>query len=64
MNRLGNILFAILVAFWLAGQFVFVVYEFDKVVLLKFGKLVQSDIAPGLESIFIINWVVAFVMHY
>ena len=49
MNRLGNILFAILVAFWLAGQFVFVVYEFDKVVLLKFGKLVQSDIAPGLH---------------
>lgn len=49
MNRLGNILFAILVAFWLAGQFVFVVYEFDKVVLLKFGKLVQADISPGLH---------------
>ena len=49
MNRLGNILLSILVALWLAGQFVFVVYEFDKVVLLKFGKLVQADISPGLH---------------
>jgi membrane protease subunit HflC len=47
MNRLGNTLFAILAACWLVGQFVFVVYEYEKVVLLKFGKLVQADIQPG-----------------
>lgn len=47
MNRLGNILFSILAALWLAGQFVFVVREFEKVVLLQFGKLVQADMAPG-----------------
>ena len=49
MNRLGNILLSILFAFWLAGQFVYVVYEFDKAVLLKFGKLVRADISPGLH---------------
>lgn len=49
MNRLGNILLSILAALWLAGQFVFVVYEYDKVVLLKFRKLVQADISPGLH---------------
>lgn len=49
MNRLGNILLSILAVLWLCGQFVFVVYEFDKVVLLKFGKLVQADISPGLH---------------
>ncbi|HSC75856.1 MAG TPA: protease modulator HflC [Pseudomonadales bacterium] len=49
MNRLGNILLSILAALWLASQFVFVVYEFEKVVMLRFGKLVQADIAPGLH---------------
>lgn len=49
MNRLGNLFLAVLVSFWLAGQFVFVVNEFERVVLLEFGKLVQSDIAPGLH---------------
>ena len=49
MNRIGNILLAILAVIWLAGQFVFVVFEFDKAVMLKFGKLVKSDIKPGLH---------------
>jgi membrane protease subunit HflC len=49
MNRLGNILFSVLAVLWLAGQFVFVVREFEKVVLLQFGKLVQADIPPGLH---------------
>lgn len=47
MNRLSNTLFAILAAFWLLGQFVFVVYEYEKVVMLQFGKLVKADITPG-----------------
>lgn len=49
MNRIGNILLTILAVIWLAGQFVFVVFEFDKAVMLKFGKLVRSDITPGLH---------------
>lgn len=47
MNRISNILLAAFGVIWLASQFVFVVREYDKVVLLQFGKLVQSDIAPG-----------------
>jgi membrane protease subunit HflC len=50
MNRLGNILLTILAVLWLASQFVFVVYEFEKVVMLRFGKLVQADISPGLHA--------------
>ncbi|HNI37531.1 MAG TPA: protease modulator HflC [Pseudomonadales bacterium] len=49
MNRIGNILLAILAVIWLTGQFVFVVFEFDKAVVLQFGKLVKSDIKPGLH---------------
>lgn len=49
MNRLGNILLSILAVIWLMGQFVFVVYEFEKVVMLQFGKLVQADIPPGIH---------------
>lgn len=49
MNRIGNILLAILAVIWLGGQFVFVVFEFDKAVVLQFGKLVKSDIKPGLH---------------
>jgi len=49
MNRIGNILLAILAVIWLAGQFVFVVFEFDKAVVLQFGKLVRADIKPGLH---------------
>jgi membrane protease subunit HflC len=55
MNRISNILLAIFCAFWLASQFFFVVREFDKVVLLQFGKLVRSDIEPGLQ------WKIPFV---
>ncbi len=49
MNRIGNILLTILAVVWLAGQFIFVVYEFDKAVVLQFGKLVKSDIKPGIH---------------
>ena len=49
MNRLFNVLFSILATIWLAGQFVFVVREYDKAVLLRFGKLVESDIPPGVH---------------
>lgn len=49
MNRISNIVLAVVVALWLAGQCVFVVYEFDKAVILQFGKLVKADIAPGLH---------------
>lgn len=49
MNRLMNLFFSILAVIWLVGQFVFVVREYDKVVLLRFGKIVASDMAPGLH---------------
>ncbi len=49
MNRIGNIFLAIFAVIWLGGQFVFVVFEFDKAVVLQFGKLVKSDIKPGLH---------------
>jgi membrane protease subunit HflC len=49
MNRISNIVLAVVVALWLAGQCVFVVYVFDKAVILQFGKLVKADIAPGLH---------------
>lgn len=47
MNRISNILLTVFALVWLASQFVFVVREYDKAVLLQFGKLVRSDIAPG-----------------
>jgi regulator of protease activity HflC (stomatin/prohibitin superfamily) len=49
MNRLVNTLLMVLFSLWLAGQCLFVVREYDKVVLLQFGKIVQSDIAPGVH---------------
>ncbi|MCC7517110.1 MAG: protease modulator HflC [Pseudomonadales bacterium] len=49
MNRLGNVFLSILVIGWLASRFVFVVYEFDRAVVLQFGKLVRADITPGLH---------------
>ncbi|HQQ62559.1 MAG TPA: protease modulator HflC [Pseudomonadales bacterium] len=49
MNRLGNLFLVVIVSLWSVGQFVFVVNEFEKVVLLEFGKMVQSNIAPGIH---------------
>ncbi len=49
MNRLSNVLLAVFVVVWIVGQFVFVVREYDKVVLLRFGKLVEHNVPPGLH---------------
>ncbi len=49
MNRLGNIFLTLMFTAWLGGQFVFVVNEYEKVVLLEFGKLERSNIAPGIH---------------
>jgi membrane protease subunit HflC len=49
MNRLGNVLLTIFICIWLVSQFTFVVRAYDTAVLLRFGKLVQSDIPPGLH---------------
>jgi membrane protease subunit HflC len=49
MNRISNILLAVFAVVWIVGQFLFVVREYDKVVLLEFGKLVKHDITPGLH---------------
>lgn len=49
MNRISNFLLALFAFIWITGQFVFVVREFDKVVLLQFGKMIEHDIKPGLH---------------
>lgn len=49
MNRFTNVLIAAGLALILASQFMFVVREFDKVVKLQFGRLVEADLSPGLH---------------
>lgn len=49
MNRISNLLLGLFAIIWITAQFVFVVREYDKVVLLEFGKLVEHDISPGLH---------------
>lgn len=49
MNRLSNILLVAGIALVIASQFFFVVREFDKVVMLQFGRMIKSDLEPGLH---------------
>jgi membrane protease subunit HflC len=55
MNRLTNILLTFFTVIWLASQFFFVVREYESVVVLQFGKLVQRASSPG------IHWKLPFI---
>ncbi len=48
-NRAMNVLIVVLFLLFLGKQFLFVVYETEKAVMLKFGEMVESDIPPGLH---------------
>lgn len=48
-NRSSFILIAVLAVVWVVSSSVFIVKETEKAVLLKFGKLVKTDIQPGLH---------------
>lgn len=47
MNKLINIIIAVMVVFFCAKQVLYIVYETEKAVRLEFGKLVDDDISPG-----------------